>query len=58
MYQAYATLTLLLVIFEYWFEYWYGGYGFVGDSLRRIKLKITYVNVPNTEPKWRHTVNE
>ena len=46
MYQAYATLALLLVIFEYW----YGGYGVVGDSLRRIK-KITYVNVPNTEPK-------
>ena len=26
MYQAYATLALLLVIFEYW----YGGYGVVG----------------------------
>ena len=48
MYQAYATLALLLVIFEYW----YGGYGVRWGFITKDKKKLRMSMFQTQNPNW------
>ena len=48
MYQAYATLALLLVIFEYW----YGGYGVRWEFITKDKRKLRMSMFQTRNPNW------